>query len=80
MATPNWAIGVNFGTPMVDVTSDVRGVSIQTGRARVLDAFQSGTCRIQLDNTSGKYTPLGDGTYGSSQSSMQPKPSRSASW
>jgi len=67
VATPNWAIGVNFGTPMPDVTSDVRGISIQTGRARVLDAVQSGTCRIQLDNTSGKYTPLGDGTYGASQ-------------
>ena len=67
MATPTWAIGVNFGTPMVDVTADVRGISINTGRARVLDAFQSGTCRIQLDNSDGKYTPLGDGTYGSAQ-------------
>lgn len=67
MSDPTWAIGVNFAIPMVDVTADVRGISINTGRARVLDAFQSGTCRIQLDNTSGKYTPLGDGTYGSAQ-------------
>lgn len=67
MSEPTWQIGVNFATPMVDVTADVRGVSISTGRARVLDAFQAGSCRIQLDNTSGKYTPLGDGTYSAAQ-------------
>ena len=67
MANATFVIEIGFTASRVDVTADVVGINIKTGRQRVIDSFHAGTCKISLNNSSGKYTPLGDGTYSNSQ-------------
>ena len=52
-------------TTFTDVTSFVQSVSISRGRARDLNAFTSGSCTIELDNsTDGRFNPANAyGTY-----------------
>lgn len=46
-------------TPVwVDITDDVRSVSIRRGKNRQLDRFEAGTAEIVLDNRTRKYDPL----------------------
>lgn len=44
-------------TSWVDITSDVREISLNRGRQFELDRFEAGTASIFLDNSSGDYTP-----------------------
>ena len=45
-------------TPVwIDITEDVRSVSINRGKQRLLDRFEAGTCSIVLDNRDRKYDP-----------------------
>lgn len=58
------------GTVLVDVTNDVRKISIRRGRSRALEKFTAGNATIVLDNmtnTGSKYDPTNtsSGYYGS---------------
>lgn len=50
------------GDVLVDVTDDVRAISVKRGRSKVLDKFTAGAANITLDNRSRYYDP----TYASS--------------
>ena len=71
MASISVTVEVNFGgikpSPphLVDVSADVLGATIEYGRLRAVDTFASGYCHVDLNNSSGTYTPDGPGaTYG----------------
>lgn len=49
------------GDVLVDVTEDVRRVSVRRGRSRQLEAFQAGNALVELNNDQRKYDP-GAGT------------------
>ena len=57
------------GTDFNDISAYCRRVSLKYGRERLIeDAFQAGTCTIELDNTGGEFTPGHTGaSYGDSQ-------------
>ena len=47
-------------TVLVDVTDDVRSVSIRRGRQREIDEFGPGTCSVTLNNDARKYDPVNE--------------------
>lgn len=57
-----------------DITSDVRSVQISRGKQRQLDRFETGTCRIVLDNRDRKYDPQYSGSpfWNGSRSNVTP--------
>ena len=57
------------GTNFNDISAYTRRVSIKYGRERLIeDAFQAGSCTIELDNTGNEFTPgHSDSSYGNSQ-------------
>tara|TARA_R100000963_G_scaffold24889_1_gene17038 strand:- start:801 stop:2042 length:1242 start_codon:yes stop_codon:yes gene_type:complete len=67
MAAPTFVVQVYLDGSRRAVTADVRGIKINTGRQRVLDAFTAGTCTLALNNDDNKYGPLTGGTYGDAQ-------------
>jgi len=67
MATDTWNVQIYLNSGWRDVTANVRGINVQTGRQRVTDSFRAGQCRVSLDNTGNVYGPLAGGTYGSAQ-------------
>ena len=67
MATDTWNVQIYLNSGWRDVTANVRGINVQTGRQRTTDSFRAGQCRVSLDNTGNVYGPLAGGTYGSAQ-------------
>ena len=67
MATDTWNVLIYLNGAFRDVTANVRGINVQTGRQRTTDSFRAGQCRVSLDNTGNVYGPLAGGTYGSAQ-------------
>jgi len=67
MADPTFVVHIYLDGSFRAVTADVRAISINVGRQRVLDSFTAGTCRLSLNNDDAKYGPLTGGTYGSAQ-------------
>ena len=57
------------GTDFNDISAYARRVTIKYGRERLIeDAFQAGSCTIELDNTGNEFTPgHSDSSYGNSQ-------------
>ena len=57
------------GTNFNDISAYARRVTIKYGRERLIeDAFQAGSCTIELDNTGNEFTPgHSDSSYGNSQ-------------
>ena len=57
------------GTDFNDISAYARRVTIKYGRERLIeDAFQAGSCTIELDNTGNEFTPgQSDSAYGNSQ-------------
>jgi len=67
MATDTWTVQIYLDGAFRDVTANVRGINVQTGRQRSTDSFRAGQCKVSLDNTGNVYGPLAGGTYGAAQ-------------
>lgn len=61
------------GDVLVDVTEDVRSVSVKRGRTRELDRFSAGAVSITLDNRHRYYDPTVDGTVSPYAGSILPR-------
>ena len=55
--TPRWVVQVLGGDgAWIDVTCDVRGLSVDRGRSSWVDAFKAGTAMVELSNFHGIYS------------------------
>ena len=61
------------GDVLVDVTGDVRSVSVRRGRSRQLEQFQAGAATIELNNDQRKYDPAAGTAITPYGASMRPR-------
>lgn len=61
------------GDILVDVTEDVRSVSVRRGRSRQLEQFQAGAATIELNNDQRKYDPAAGTAITPYGASMRPR-------
>lgn len=61
------------GDILVDVTEDVRGISVRRGRSRQLEKFQAGAANVDLNNDQRKYDPAAGTAITPYGASMRPR-------
>lgn len=61
------------GDILVDVTEDVRSVSVRRGRSRQLEQFQAGAATVDLNNDQRKYDPAAGTAITPYGASMRPR-------